>query len=108
MLRRRILAWLSLAALGNAQQQQPVIRPEPPESEDEPRLPNGKSQRDEILKSDFDKSFKDAADLQRLSTELRADLEKSTAFVVSYQTIRKTEQIEKIAKRIRSRLGNGR
>lgn len=103
MLRRRVLAWLAMASIGSAQQQT-VPRPELPEKEDEARLPNGKSQRDEILKSDFDKSLQDAAELQRLSNELRLELEKATAFVMSVQAIKKTEDIEKIAKRIRGRL----
>jgi Xaa-Pro aminopeptidase len=102
MLRRRVLAWLPVAAWGAAQQTPPKLPP--PDKEDDPRLPDGRSQRDEILKADFDKSLQDAADLQRLSAELRSDLEKATAFVVPVQAIKKTEEIEKIAKRIRGRL----
>ncbi len=87
-----------------AQQQPPQLPPPRDEKEEEVRLPNGKLQRDEMLKSEFEKSLQDAADLQRLANELRADLEKSTAFVVSFTTIKKTEEIEKIARRIRGRL----
>ena len=74
------------------------------QKEEESRLPNGKLQRDELLKSEYEKSLQDAADLQRLSNELRLDLEKNSAFVLSIPTIKKTEEIEKIAKRIRGRL----
>lgn len=101
MLRRRVLAWLT--GVIAAAQQLPRA-PDPVERDEETRLPNGKRQRDEILKADHEKSLEDAADLQRLAGELRLDLEKETAFVVSLQTIRKTEEIEKIAKRIRGRL----
>jgi hypothetical protein len=92
-----------MAAFGVAQQPT-ATRPELPDKEEENRLPNGKSQRDEILKSEYDKSLKDAAELQRLSNELRLDLEKATAFVMPVEAIKKTEEIEKIAKRIRGRL----
>ena len=73
----------------------------------EARLPNGKLQRDEILKAEYEKSLQDAADLIKLSEDLKADLEKNTAFVVSVPTIKKTEEIEKLAKRIRGRLKRG-
>lgn len=81
------------------------IQDQPPkEKEEETRLPNGKLQRDEILKAEHEKSLKDADDLVRLAQELKADLEKAGSFVVPVQTIRRTEEIEKLAKRIRGRL----
>ncbi len=71
------------------------------------RLPNGKLQRDEIVKAEYQKSLEDAAELIRLSEDLKADLEKSSAFVVSIPTIKRTEEIEKLAKRIRGRMKRG-
>ena len=71
------------------------------------RLPNGKSQRDAIAKAAYEKSLQDAADLVRLSEDLRTDIEKNKAFVVSVPAIKKTEEIEKLAKRIRSRMIHG-
>jgi hypothetical protein len=68
------------------------------------RLPNGKLQADEILKSEHEASLKDAAELAELADQLKIDLEKSDRFVVSMATIKKTDDIEKLAKRIRSRL----
>jgi hypothetical protein len=92
--------------LGAAAQVAPVHPPRPrdlgePANE---RLPNGKLQKDEILKDDYQKSLQDASELAKLSDELKADLEKDTQYVVSLATIKKTEEIEKLAKRIRSRL----
>ncbi len=81
-------------------------RGEPPpdvESRDT-RLPNGKLQREEILKADHEKSLKEAAELVDLAEQLRADLEKNDRHVLSMNTLKKTEEIEKLAKRIRSRL----
>ena len=47
------------------------------EREDDPvKLPNGKSQQEEILKADHVKSIEDANALMRLSAEIKADLEK--------------------------------
>jgi len=73
----------------------------PPE---EPKLPDGKSQREAILKEEHRKSLNDAADLIRLSEELKAELEKNDRHVVSMSSIRKCDEIEKLAKRIRGRL----
>lgn len=103
MLRRTVIAALPLSLAAAGQIPKPRL-PGDQDKDDDPRLPNGKSQRDAILKSEFDKSLEDAANLQRLAGELRLDLEKDTAFVVSIQTIKKTEEIEKLAKRIRGRL----
>ncbi len=73
----------------------------------ETRLPNGKLQRDEIVKAEYEKSLQDAAELIKLSEDLKAELEKNTAFVVSIPSIKKTEEIEKLAKRIRGRMKRG-
>lgn len=77
----------------------------PPHKEDEPvRLPDGRSQAEEILKADHKASLKDAAELLRLSEELKIDLEKNDRHVLSISSLKKTEEIEKLAKRIRSRM----
>lgn len=68
------------------------------------RLPSGKPQAEEILKADHAKSLKDAAELVRLAEDLKIELEKNDRHILSVASIKKTEEIEKIAKRIRSRL----
>ena len=73
----------------------------PPE---EPKLPDGKSQREAILKEEHKRSLSDAAELVKLSEELKAELEKNDRHVVSLASIRKCDEIEKLAKRIRGRL----
>jgi len=72
--------------------------------QDETHLPNGKLQRDEILKTEHEQNIKDAAKLAELSQQLQVDLEKNDRFVLSLDTLKKTDEIEKLAKRIRSRL----
>jgi hypothetical protein len=76
----------------------------PGPSEPEVRLPNGKIQREEILKADHEKSVKDAAQLIDLAESLKAELEKDDTHVLSISSLKKTEEIEKLAKRIRTRL----
>jgi hypothetical protein len=72
--------------------------------EDEVILPNGKSQKDEILKSEHQQNLKDAAELADLAEQLKIDLEKNDRYVLSMATIKKTDDIEKLAKRIRARM----
>ncbi|HTS26805.1 MAG TPA: hypothetical protein VMH81_13095 [Bryobacteraceae bacterium] len=68
------------------------------------RLPNGKLQRDEILKAEHEQNLKDAAQLVELSEQLKEDLEKNDAYVLSMSTLKKTDDIEKLVKKIRSRM----
>lgn len=67
-------------------------------------LPNGKSQKEEILKVEHQQNLKDAADLAELAEQLKIDLEKNDRYVLSMATLKKTDDIEKLAKRIRMRL----
>ena len=67
-------------------------------------LPNGKSQKDEILKAEYQQNLKDAAQLTELAQELQQDLEKNDRFVFSLSTLKKTDDIEKLVKKIRARM----
>ena len=85
---------------GNAQSQQvPSL-----DRQEDTRLPNGKLQKDEILKAEHEQNVKDAAQLTELAQQLQLDLEKEDRYVLSMSTLKKTEDIEKLAKKIRSRL----
>lgn len=82
---------------------------DPPQSpsrsqDDGVRLPNGKLQRDEILKAEHQQNLKDAAQLVELSEQLKEDLEKNDRYVLSVSTLKKTDDIEKLVKKIRSRM----
>ena len=68
------------------------------------RLPDGKSQQEEILKADYEKTLKDAAELADLAQQLKKDLEKDDRHVLSISSLKKTEEIEKLARRIRTLL----
>jgi hypothetical protein len=80
--------------------------PLPPLSsrQEDTKLPNGKSQREEILKAEHEQNLKDAAQLADLAEQLKEDLEKNDRHVLSVATLKKTDEIEKLAKKIRSRL----
>ena len=74
------------------------------DDEEDVLLPNGKSQKEEILKAEHRQNIKDAADLAELAEQLKIDLEKNDRYIVSMATLKKTDDIEKLAKRIRARL----
>jgi len=75
-----------------------------PGTEREPRLPNGRSQREAMLKAEYQKTLKDAGRLVELAEDLKAELEKNERHVLSLSSIKKAEEIEKLAERIRKRL----
>jgi len=90
---------------GSAQETAPKQPAATADADDQgPRMPNGRSQRNAIAKADYKKNLQDAAELVRMAEDLKADLENEEAFVVSVKTMKKTEDIEKLARNIRSRL----
>jgi hypothetical protein len=100
-LRRWLFVWSLAAVLPLAVSQD---LPVPPSPQEDAKLPNGKSQRDEILKLEHEENVKDAARLVEMAEELKTDLEKNDRFVLSMATLKKTDEIEKLVKKIRSRL----
>jgi hypothetical protein len=105
--RRAAVAFLlASGALTTAQDEPPVALPRRPgQGEDEtPRLPDGRSQTDAIAKKQHADSLKDAKQLVTLAGEIRDEIEKAGNFVVPLSTVKKTEEIEKLARKIRGRL----
>jgi len=100
------IALLLSVALAMTAQQGPPGREFPPETEppEDVRLPNGKLQREEILKADYQKTLEDARALSKLADQLKSDLEKGDYNVLSIGTLKKTDEIDRLAKRIRDRL----
>lgn len=72
--------------------------------ESEVKLPNGKSQKEEIIRVDYERNLKDAGDLARLAEEIKDDLEKGDRYLVSLKTLKKLDEVEKLSKDIRQRL----
>ena len=105
--RRRALLLLASAALTTqlAPAQQRLPRPGHPDDEDAPlRLPNGKNQRDEILKADYEKNVKESRELADMAKQFADDLEKNDRFVLSVASLKQLDEIEKLARRIRGRM----
>jgi len=98
------IALLLCLALTMIAQQGPPERPFPPETPEDGRLPNGKLQREEILKADYQKTLEDVRALSKLTDDLKADLEKSDYNVLSVGTLKKTDDINRLAKSIHDRL----
>jgi len=97
-----LLLWPAAAQMPQA----PGRGENPPigDEDKEVRLPNGKSRNDELAKAAYLASLDDTKKLIATAQELRLELEKNDRYVVSLAAIKKTEDIEKLAKRIRSRL----
>ena len=87
-----------------AQQGTPAHSLPPPESPEDARLPNGKLQRDEILKADYQKTLEDVRALSKLTEALKTDLEKTDYNVLPLNTLKKIDDIDRLAKRIRDRI----
>ena len=79
--------------LGNARQR----------AEDD-MYPRGRKQAEEILKAEYVKNVADSIELARLSAELRDELDKTDPHVLSISLVKKSEEIEKLAHRIRGRI----
>lgn len=77
---------------------------DPQQPDTDIKLPDGRSQRDAILKAEHEQNIKDAAELVDMAQELERDIEKNGAFVFSLATVKKTDDIEKLVKKIRGRL----
>jgi len=58
-------------------------------------------QKQTLLKSNFEKTKDDAAELADMAKGLRDELNKTSANILSVEVIHKAERIEKLAKKIR-------
>jgi heme-binding NEAT domain protein len=104
---RRLTTWLqvlALAACVAVLASQVLVFAQNKDKEEDVLLPNGKSQKEEILKAEHKQNLEDARRLVEVAQGLKAEFEKRDARVLSVNAIRNTEEIEKLAKRIRGRL----
>jgi len=98
-------AFLTLLVFTSISAQLPPDASNSNRREDAPvRLPNGKLQSEEILKDDYRKNLKDAQELIDLAESLKMSLEKNAQNVLSLSDLKKTEEIEKLSRRIRGRI----
>ncbi len=100
-----MLAPAALAArLLSGQTRNPAGAVVPDDTPDDVHLPSGRKQQDAILEADYEKNLKDARDLIDLAKSFELDLEKEDRFVLSVGSLKKLDDIEKTARRIRGRL----
>jgi chaperonin cofactor prefoldin len=78
--------------------------PELHKPDEDTKLPNGKSQKNAIAKQNHEAALKDASDLIEAAKRLEEELKNAGSYVVPVSSVKKTEEIEKLARRIRSRL----
>jgi|SRR5579862_4932810 len=104
MKRLSLLVVLFCGCFAQPQQPQVTPLPNPPFEPPDTKLPNGKSQREMIVKDDYKRNLEDAAELAKLAEELKSDLNNSDKYIISVKQIKKTEDIEKLARNIRNRL----
>lgn len=104
MKRSWLLLFILFAALGQSPQDPDSPLPPNPSETPDRKLPNGKSQNEAILKEDYKKNVRDAEALVKLAGELRDQIDKNQAYVLSLDTLKKTDEIEKLVKDIRNRL----
>lgn len=105
--RTALLALVTSAALTAQDQQRPNEQnplPLPPNTDEDTRLPNGKSQKDAIAKEEHEQALKDADDLIAVAQQLKKELQKAGDYVVPMSSVKKTEEIERLARKIRGRL----
>src|SRR5215469_10324552 len=101
--RSTLAALLGAASSAVAQRGGADNQGRPGDPQDDVKLPNGKSQRDEILKAERDKNVKDAAELVDLAQQLQQDIEKNDVFVFSLAELKKRDNIKRRVKKTRGR-----
>jgi hypothetical protein len=59
-----------------------------------------------LVKESFEKTQKDTAELYNLASELKAEMETTSEDVFSITVMKKAEEIEKLAEKIKNRMKN--
>lgn len=76
----------------------------PDHNRENDRLPNGKSRSLVFAEDQHKRALEEAGELVKMAEDLRGQIESAGKFVVPVSAVRKTEEIEKLARKIRSRL----
>jgi len=75
-----------------------------PDSPNILRTPDGRNRSELILKSDHAASVKDVETMRKLVEDVKIEMEKNDRHILSIATLKKLDEIEKLAKRIRGRM----
>jgi len=84
-------------SIGAPQRPGPPITPAPP-------APLSPEQQNKLAKDRYEKLKKDTDQLLKLATELKQSVDKANQNTLSIDVIKKTEQIEKLAKSVREKM----
>lgn len=68
------------------------------------RLPDGRLQSEVILEAEHAQTVKDIEEMKKLLGEIETSLEKNTRHVLSLPALKKLEEVEKRARKIRARM----
>jgi hypothetical protein len=106
--------WLALPALRSSltaaepqiQHPFPANPSPPPPNIDEISRPLTPKQKEKLAKLNFQKTQHDADQLLKLAKSLKEDLDQSNSNILSVKVVRKANQIEKLAKKIKSEAVN--
>ncbi len=99
--RRAILFFLLASPLTPGQNPQPEVVHLPPP------MPTGDlhgKSKEQVAAENREPALKDVEELAQVSQELRDELRNTGQYVIPVDAIKKTKQIEKLARRIRGRL----
>ena len=91
---------LYLSTIAGAQPQAPV----PAEDQSEKPFPPTPKQLEDILKADHEKNLKDLEKMAKLVEAVQLDARKNAHYVLSLESVRNLEQIEKLSRAIRGRM----
>jgi hypothetical protein len=111
-IRRRLFAigiaaqWAAFAQIPGPEQVPPggPIPPEQTRSPSNDRLPNGKSRANAIAEDEHKHAVEEADQLVKMAQDLQKQLREAGKYVVPMQAVKDTHEIEKLARKIRSRL----
>lgn len=92
-----VILFLALIALPGLAQRS---RPQTDQTPDQNALPS----QEKLLKLQFEETKKMSSRLTELATDVEADLDKAGQNVLPLGTIKKLDEIEKLAKKLRGRL----
>jgi hypothetical protein len=88
-------------ATSAANGQQAESQPRSAQSNEESSLPLSQKQKNDLLKSNFEKMKHDASELADLAKALKEELNKSNENILSLDIVDKADKIEKLARRIK-------
>lgn len=95
----RFLLVLALSAAAACAQEFPPDRSRLPA-----RLPDGRLQSEAILKAGHQQNMKDLDEMLNLLEAVRKELEQNEHHVLSLKALKQLEEIEKLSRRVRSRI----